>query len=151
MENIFENASFGDRFKTRDGRLAVYLRKIDGNKDRPHELALYIGHPHLKYMIEEFHDDGHLQYDYDFYTGKFISKVIDNDDIVERLDGTNLTILTGIWLRVSDKSVQNWLEYSSENSIFVAKYMNNVYLSNDLPVGIGTIIKDKTAEILILP
>lgn len=24
MENIFENAKFGDRFKTRDGRMAVY-------------------------------------------------------------------------------------------------------------------------------
>lgn len=24
MENIFENAKFGDKFKTRDGRLAIY-------------------------------------------------------------------------------------------------------------------------------
>lgn len=31
MENIFEHAKFGDKFKTRDGRIAIYARKaVDG-------------------------------------------------------------------------------------------------------------------------
>lgn len=28
MENIFENAKFGDKFKTRDGRMAIYHKCI---------------------------------------------------------------------------------------------------------------------------
>lgn len=34
MENIFENAKFGDKFRTRDGRLAIYLStEYGGNVD----------------------------------------------------------------------------------------------------------------------
>ncbi len=29
MENIFENVKFGDKFKTRDGRLAIFIRHDD--------------------------------------------------------------------------------------------------------------------------
>lgn len=31
MENIFENAKFGDRFKTRDGKTAIFSRELTGS------------------------------------------------------------------------------------------------------------------------
>lgn len=33
MENIFENAKFGDRFMTRDGRMAIFLAHNEYNSD----------------------------------------------------------------------------------------------------------------------
>lgn len=67
MENIFENAKFGYKFKTRDGRLAIYTRKaVDG----------------LHYLVPEgssftygYNDDGTLS-----------SKVDSGFDIVSKID-----------------------------------------------------------------
>lgn len=39
MENIFENAKFGDKFKTRDGRMTIYLKYWEFG-DFPYDLII---------------------------------------------------------------------------------------------------------------
>lgn len=51
MKNIFENAKFGDKFRTRDGRMMLYLRKMPDNSDFHEVLDCYIN-------IERFHSNG---------------------------------------------------------------------------------------------
>lgn len=51
MNNIFENAKFGDKFLTRDGRMMLYLRKMPDNNDFHEVLDSDIN-------IEHFHSNG---------------------------------------------------------------------------------------------
>lgn len=39
MENIFENAKFGDKFKARNGRMAIYLKYWE-YEESPHDLIV---------------------------------------------------------------------------------------------------------------
>lgn len=40
MSELFDNAKFGDKFKTRDGKLAIYDRCTAWSVDKPHILLV---------------------------------------------------------------------------------------------------------------
>ena len=66
MKNIFEGAKFGDKFKTRDGRTAIYAQAIEGH----HYLI-----PEKSSFTYGYNDDGTLD-----------SKIDVGFDIVSKID-----------------------------------------------------------------
>lgn len=58
-KNIFENAKFGDKFRTRDGRMMLYLRQMPDNSDFHEVLDSDIN-------IEHFHSNGQYSENYPF-------------------------------------------------------------------------------------
>lgn len=84
MKNLFENAKFGDRYKLRDGRMAIYLSTYYGGSENDKENPPFID---VDFAVEVhiIYVDGsekrfHRIDQYDGATGKFNKWATEEDD-----------------------------------------------------------------------
>lgn len=109
MESIFENAKFGDKFKTRDGRMALYLE--DAATYGKYQLAID-GLAEVFYLIS-CDDSGMCKQNTDFdIVGKW----------KEPIDEEELTEMANTYMLHPDRTIESYSLLTEMMEAFKAGY-----------------------------
>lgn len=131
MENVFENAKFGDKFRTRDGRLAIYLStayggSVDDKYNPPFMIVYCAVEYHFKY------EDGSEKYTYGIEkyneNGKWNKWNPEDDDLdivgkwEEPIDEEKLTKMANEYMLHPDRTIESYSLLTEMMEAFKAGY-----------------------------